>query len=394
MGNHTDPSIIRIGYVLTSIWEGGLERFVLTLANELPRDRYEVFVYALLKDNPWIDRFHAAGIRTRVLDARNRSPLRGLPHNALALARLSRMLAADRVDIVHTPDFYPGFMGRIASMLARVPARVHTLHSVYDWYPPFVFPIQRLLGHKTDVVTGVSRAALEFSRTRERHSEHKYQLIPNGADANRFRPDPVRRNTFRAELGWAPDDIVVGSVGARTPRKGHPLLAQAIAPLMRQDPRVRLAVLGPHGGAADTCAEVAALLGPELAPRLHHLAPRSDVENAFSAFDIHCMPSEVEGLSFASIEGMLSGCISVFSDLPAFREVSDDGASALLYRRGDAQALRNALTNAIAMLPAREEWTSHVRERTLASFGQSEMVASYRELYERLARKSVPSTAR
>jgi len=394
MGKHTDPTTIRIGYVLTSIREGGLERFVLTLANELPRTRYKIFVYALLKDNPWIDRFHAIGVPTRVLDARNRSPLRGLAHNAVALARLSRMLAADRIDIVHTPDFYPGFLGRIASMLARVPARVHTLHSVYDWYPSFVFPIQRLLGRRTDVVTGVSRAALEFSRIRERHSDHKYQLIPNGADENRFRPDPVRRSAFRAEHGWAPDDIVVGTVGARTPRKGHPLLAQAIAPLMRQDPRIRLVVLGAHGGDTDTRDEVAALLGPELAPRLHHLAPRSDVENAFAAFDIHCMPSEVEGLSFASIEGMLSGCISVFSDLPAFREVSQDGASALLYPHGDAQALRETLTRAIAMLPTREEWTSRVRERTLASFGQAEMVASYGALYERLARKSASATRR
>lgn len=387
MNRQAAPSVIRIGYVLTSIREGGLERFVLTLADELPRARFKIFVYALLQDNPWISRFHESGIETRVLNARNRSPIRGIPHNTIAMARLSRMLASDRIDIVHTPDFYPAFIGRIASLVARVPGRVHTLHSVYDWYPSFVFPLQRLLGRKTDVVTGVSRAAIDFSRARERHPEHKYRLIPNGADEQRFRPDSKRRQAFRDQMGWSSDDILVGSVGARTPRKGHPLLAKAIAPLMQQDPRIRLAILGAHGGDTDTRDEVAALLGPQLATRLHHLEPRADVENAFATFDIHCMPSDVEGLSFASIEGLLSGCVSVFSDLPAFREVTDDGEFAMLYQCGDESALREALAKAISILPQRQEWITLGRNRTLERFTQAKMVTAYSELYEGITRK-------
>lgn len=379
---------IRVAHILTSIQEGGLERFVLTLASELPRDQFDVKVYALLRDNPWIEEFRSRGIPVRVLNARNRMGILGLGHNVFALGRLSRWLVADRIDIVHTPDFYPAFMGRMASFLARVPSRVHTLHSVYDWYPDLVFPVQRLLGRGTDLITGVSHAAIAFSKEREGFPEDKYRLVPNGADGNRFRPDPQRCREFREEQGWAVDDIVVGAVGARTPRKGHPLLAQAMAPLMRENPRLRLAILGASGGPVDTRAEVESILGPELADRFHALAPRKDVERAYAAFDIHCMPSEVEGLSFASIEGQLTGCISVFSDLPAFREVSDGGTTALIFRQGDMVDLQRALSLAISMVPSKTAWGQRARDRALEQFSQERMVQSYARIYSQLAAKS------
>jgi len=303
------------------------------------------------------------------------------------LSSLIRSMVQDRIDIVHTPDFFPAFLGRVASLFAGVPHRVHTLHSVYEWYPDFVFPIQKLLGRSTEIITGVSRAAIEFSRTKEGLPEEKYRLVPNGADGDRFRPDPERSLEFRREQGWSSDDLVVGTVGARTPRKMHPLLARSLAPLMRQNPRIRLAILGNKGRSVDTRSEVEAALGEDLRDRLHFLDPRPDVERVFSAFDIHCMPSEVEGLSFASIEGLLSGCISVFSDLPAFQEVSEGGETAILFRQGDESDLRRALETALDRVSSKVKWGVQSRERTLEKFGQDRMVSTYAAIYAELVQK-------
>jgi len=386
MPNLTTSKPIRVAHVLTSLSEGGLERFSLTLATNLPRERFDIRIYALLRDNPWIAEFESRGIPVTVLDGNNRPGFGGTFKNLSAVVCLARAFRRDGIQIVHTPDFYPALMGRLASLLAGVPSRVHTLHSVYDWFPSFVHPIQRLLGRFTDVVTGVSRQAIEFSRRYDKLPDSKYRLIHNGSDEGRFRPDPAQRHRTRQEYGWRDDDLIVGSVGARTPRKGHPLLAEAMIPLMLNDPRMRLVIVGATSYRyPDTRPRIEALLAAKgLSDRCHFLSPRSDIENVFSAFDIHCMPSEVEGLSFASIEGMMSGCVSVFSDLPAFREVSGSEGTGFLFERGDVLKLRQALVQAAAIPWSDPVLPRRARQHAIECFGQDRMLREYASIYTQL----------
>jgi len=380
---------IRVGHVLTSLCEGGLERFSLLLASQLPKDRFDIKIYSLMRNNSWLDEFRSRGIQVEIFDADNQPRLASLPRNFKALIQLSRAMARDDIDVVHTPDFFPAFMGRVASMVARVPARVHTLHSVYDWYPSLVFPIQRLLGRRTDIITGVSRPVLDYSRSRERLPADKYRLIHNGADEMRFRPDPQARAEFRRSHGWADDDVVVGSVGARTPRKGHPLLAEAMLPLLRHDPKLRLAIIGSHNAKdTDTRPRIEAVASQAgVAERVQFLSPRSDIERAYRSFDIHCMPSDVEGLSFAAIEGLMSGCVSVFSDLPAFREVVEDRRTGYLFEKGDVQGLRQSLVQAAAVPWSDPVWTERARRHVVERFGQTRMLEGYASIYEELGRR-------
>ncbi|MEK7393033.1 MAG: hypothetical protein AAB214_10755, partial [Fibrobacterota bacterium] len=88
---------IRVGHVLTSLCEGGLERFSLSLATNLPKDRFEIKVYALLRENTWLEEFRSKGISVEVFDADNRPRLRSLPRNLKALLQLSRAMSRDGI---------------------------------------------------------------------------------------------------------------------------------------------------------------------------------------------------------------------------------------------------------------------------------------------------------
>ena len=48
----------------------------------------------------------------------------------------------------------------------------------------------------------------------------------------------------RASWGWAPDELVVGTVGNLTPMKDHATLVRAAAALHRKHPSTRFAILG------------------------------------------------------------------------------------------------------------------------------------------------------
>src|ERR1035437_4150395 len=140
MGTLTSDRV-RVAYVLTALCEGGLERFTLELGQRLPRDRFEPIVFCLTPLAPWANRFRKADIPVHIYNARNKPGIASGWPNLQAILQLARDFRRQRIDIVHTCDFYPATMGRLAAFLARVPARVHTLHSLYDWYPGWVHHI-------------------------------------------------------------------------------------------------------------------------------------------------------------------------------------------------------------------------------------------------------------
>jgi glycosyltransferase involved in cell wall biosynthesis len=374
-----------VGYVLTALCEGGLERFTLELARRLPRDRFRPIVFCLTPLAPWADRFREADVPLLTYRARNKPGFASAWPNLWTLRLLARDFRRQRIQIVHTCDFYPAAMGRIAALLARVPGRVHTLHSLYDWYPGWAHQVNRLLATRTHQVTAVSHPVLESSLRLDKLPSDKYRLVHNGVDAREFQPKEASRREFRDMLGIQPSARIVATVGAYTERKGHRTVAEAVLPLMEQDPLLHLVLIG-------TVPEPKFDLRPELvamfesagmASRLHMPGPLDDVRTAYCGCDIFCMASLVEGLSLACIEAQMCSCLCVLSDIPSFREVVQEGINGFLFPVGDAKALRHTFTQALN-LPRDREDAIRKQARLLAveRFPIDSTIASYMGIYE------------
>src|SRR5690606_10572466 len=70
---------------------------------------------------------------------------------------------------------------------------------------------------------------------------------------------------------------------------------------------------------------------------------RSDVANVLAAADIFVFPSLYEGLGGSLIEAMAMKLPVVASDIPAIREVVEDGRSGYLAPPGNVSALAGAI---------------------------------------------------
>lgn len=383
------PGPIRVGYVLTAVWEGGLERFTFDLVRAMDRREFLPHLYVLTPHNPWLEIFQELDFPIRVFQGGNQLSAANAWPIARTFGQLASSLRKDRVEILHTCDFFPATLGRCASLLARVPRRVHTLHSLYDWHPRWTHVVNRMLARSTDMVTAVSASAAEAASRTEGIPASKLVTILNGADLERFRPLPGEREAVRAELGLPEGSLLIGSIGSLTTRKAHHLLVEAVAPLMASDRRLHVAIFGAaHGGPQDNLARVQEAIGASGFPdRIRIHPPRPDVERLLSAFDFFCMPSIVEGLSLASVEAQLCGSLSVYSDIGPFREVVRDGENGLLFQSGNVESLRQALARAMD-LGARE---SVVRTAAVddarTRFDKRRMVGTYLDLYRSLAAK-------
>lgn len=376
----------RIAFVLTAVHEGGLERFTGDLMDSLPREEFEPVLYVLTPNNPWINEFQRRGIEIRIYDASNAVRFRSLPSLLRAFLRLRSDFKKDRVELVHTCDFLPAAIGRLAALFSGVRFRVHTLHSLYEWFPKWAHILNRWLSKYTQVITAVSQSAADSARKLESISEAKLQVVLNGADVERFSFSHESRQRIRHELGVAQDEILVGTVGSLTTRKGQEILVEAMGKLPAMARPWRVVIFGAaYGGPQDNLPTVkAAIVRNGLESRIEIHPPRNDVPALLSAFDVFCMTSRVEGLSLASVEAQLCRCLSVFSDIGPFREVVKDGWNGFLFRSEDPDSLAEVLTRVMGSLDSLEEVRDNARADALERFDKKRMSAAYIGIYRKL----------
>lgn len=378
---------IRIGQVLTSLWDGGLERTVLQVAEGLPHDRFETRIYPLIDHNPWAMEFTRRGIEVRSFGARNRGGARTALRNCAATLDLARCMRRDRIDVAVVHDFFPGTLGRVSSLLAGVPRRVAVLHSTYDWLGRPHGAVNHLLGRWTDAVVAVSAAARDDSLRRDRLSPGKYRIVHNGVDENLFRRDDGLRLQVRRELGLSEDAVAIGYIAGIRESKRQLDLIQAAEELRREFQGLHLVLVGtvrPHESRYADLVE-RAISGGRASGWIHRLEDRRDIPAVLSAMDVYAAPSGSEGFGLALVEAMMCELPICCSDIAAFREIAAQGDALKLHPTGDVRALRDNLADLIRTPSLRGELGRMARARAVAAFSQSTMLSAWRALFEDLA---------
>jgi phosphatidylinositol alpha-mannosyltransferase len=163
-------------------------------------------------------------------------------------------------------------------------------------------------------------------------------IIPNGVHVGAFAQGPPLPGLRRGSDGPS-----IGFLGRYDePRKGLPVLLEAMRTVVRRYPGAQLLVAG-RGDPEDLREQ----LGPELRPSVALLGELTEADKAafLRSVDVYCAPNLLgESFGVILIEALAAGAPIVASDLDAFAKVLDDGAAGVLVRRGDAAALARALT--------------------------------------------------
>src|SRR5262249_35104087 len=126
------------------------------------------------------------------------------------------------------------------------------------------------------------------------------EIVPNGIEVERYKPDAAARANVRRELGIADNAMVLAHVARVDPMKDHAGFLRAMAQL--PDVQALLVAAGTE--------ELAAT------PSVHRLGRRADVPRLLAAADIVVSSSAFgEGFSNAIAEGMACGLPPVATDV-------------------------------------------------------------------------------
>jgi len=355
---------MRIVHVVQGLGIGGQERLVMQLCHELVARGHEPAIVSL---SPGGEVRAEAG-RVPVYDA-----TRAHGPDPSLVARLAILLAKLRADVVHTHNPSPLLHAMPAALLARVRRRVHTKHGA-NVYGPRGLWAARAVVRAIDAVVAVSPETAHVARVKERVSERRLHVVPNGIPLAGLGRDARARERIRAELGIAPDAVVVGSVGRLAPEKEYPLLVRAVAPMLGDD--VRLVLVGEGQARAD----IERSIPPERSRFVTLTGLRRDVPALLAAFDLFVLCSRTEGLPLAVPEAMASELPVVATSVGGLPSVVPDDCGALV-PSGDAVALSRAIGDLVRDRPRARAMGEAARRHALASFSIERMADAYERIY-------------
>lgn len=353
-------------------WAGG-ERYLLALATELDRKRFELAV-VVPGPGPLVERLHALDVETaRVpLDARLVSPA--------AFLGLVRALERLRPTIVQSHGARSNVYTRLAARYAGVPIVLSTVHnSLFDydvpgWRRTLYVLAERLTSPLADRIVAVSAAIARDLVERYGIAAARTVVVRNGIDAWAFRPtrEPA---AVRADLGVAGGRRVVVMAGRMTPQKGWDVLLEAAARLaaVRSDLAWVLVGDGPLRPALTRRAA-------ELAVAAHFTGARADMADVLGCADVVVLASRSEGLPFTLLEAMALGKPVVATRVGGVPEVVEEGRSGRLVPREDPAALATAIADVLEA-PDAAAMGARGRARVEAAFTLDGMVRALEGVY-------------
>ncbi len=208
------------------------------------------------------------------------------------------------------------------------------------WYS-FLAMQKKVVQQLEHVITVSHQSQQDIAAAFDRPVE-KIQVIPNGVDANIFKPlDNVTRTAFR----------LITTASSDQPLKGLSVLLRALAQLRSEFPDVHLVVIGKLKENGETQKELQALNLQDVVQFKSGISNQQLVEE-YAQASIAIVPSLYEGFGLPAAEAMACAVPLICSDGGALPEVVGDAAR--LVRAGNVDDLQTALHELLSDSEVRE----------------------------------------
>ena len=366
---------------------GGAERQAYELTSRLNSRKYRLTLIALRGEGNLAEFFRSIpDLSVITLEIKN--PLS-------TLIQLSSLLAERKVQVIHSfldsTHFY-------SLLLRAIRWRLKLILSIRDSREDRAFGYTTLRSRAKERLLELflkhSRflASMQISNSEAGRRmfggkrASKITVIPNGIDCEKFKPDFSARERIRNAINVPSETPLVGILANCTAYKDYPTFIRAAQIVLRDLKDVHFLSIGENrtkvGDFAKSLVEVFGVKD-----RFHFLGRRCDVERLLPGLDLLCSSSVTEGFSNAICEGMSCGVPCIVTDVGDSRIIVGD--TGLVVRPGHPEEFATAIT-CILRLSARDsrELGMKARQRIVANYEVSQMVAQYERIYESLIQSS------
>ena len=378
---------IRVLLFVNGFGMGGTERHVVNLVGALDRSRFDVRLGCFKRWGHLLGEIESRGVPIREY------PIDSL-HNHRTLhqqLRFARDLMRDRIEIVHTHNFYANVFALPAARLAGVRVVLASIRDTGVYQTPMQKNVQKIacrLAHRVVVNADAIRDWL----VADGYRPDRIVVIRNGIDLSGFRR-PRDPGEVRREIDVPAGAPLVVMVSRLHELKGLDDFLDAAAILAGRRRDVHFLVVGERfksrsgewerdGVYQQVLERQAQRLG--IADRVRFTGFRLDVPALLAASTVSVLPSLSEGLSNTVLESMAAGLPVVTTNVGGTPEAVTDGENGLLVVPRDPPALARAIGRVLDDPGLARRLGENARDRIERHFSLEGMARRTEELYRAL----------
>ncbi len=266
-------------------------------------------------------------------------------------ARLIETIESARPDVILETHIAFSLAGKIASEQTGVPLVLDDVAPAWEEEQQYGVGLKDKAHEVYKEVTESARLLVAVSPTIRDYlrgqglPDSKLILVPNGIDASLFRAGE-QPGKVRAQYGIAPDTMLIVFVGSFQPYHRVDLLIRAFKTLDTTR-KTHLLLVG-EGARTAECKALAAELGLMDRITFTGAIDYSKVGSYVAAADVTVLPGNLDyGNSMKIYEYLALGKPVVAPDQPTVTDMVTHDQTAYLFKRDDAEALKNALKTVI-----------------------------------------------
>ena len=334
-----------------------------------------------------LERCRAGGVHVALIPSLRREihPWRDL----VSYRKIKRVLAEFAPDVVHTHSAKGGLLGRAAAWSLGVKVIVHTVHGAP--FHPYqgragraVFrTCERWAARRCHALISVADAMTDLLVQANVAPREKFHTIYSGMDVDCFLRAHEDRDQTRRELGYRPEDVVIGKVARLFHLKGHADVIRAARQVIAARPEVRFLFVG-DGLLKNQLDRQIAAAGLTGHFQFTGLAPPERIPALIAAMDIVVHASLREGLAKVLPQALIAGKPVVSYDVDGAREVVLPGQTGILVPPQSIELLAEALVQLAGDAALRQRLGAEGARRFADVFRHEQMTAKVRALYQEL----------
>lgn len=359
----------RLLQLITTLDPGGAEHMLLALTDRL-RGRFESHVGYFKGDGGLAERFRAIGVPVHALGIRGRADWR-------CLRRTRRLIRTLRPALIATHLFKADTYGAAAALGTGIPIVCHKHNEDQYLLRRPIGALGRVVARRARAVITISDAVSRFFVERAGFPAGKLVRIHHGIALGA----PAAPLDLVAGFDLPTDAIVFGTVARLTAQKGIGTLLDATERVVREEPRVRVVVVG---DGEDRAALEAARARLGLDSIVRFAGRRDDVDAFLAAADGFVLPSNWEGFGIVLLEAMAQACPVIATRVGGIPEVVEDGVTGRLVPAGDPAALADAMLDVVRDPATTARRVAAATDRLAERFSLDRMADETAATYERV----------
>lgn len=364
--------MIRVAHILDTPGPGGAENVLVSLVRGL--DPESISSSVCIREDSWMHGQLGNGHMDYMFLRDARALDMGL------LASMVRYIKSNKIDVVHSHEFFMNMYGSLAAYLSGIPC-IAIVHGHVDYAAG---KLRRRMAYRR--VASASHLVAVSNQLADRFSkevgvpESRIHTIYNGIETEKFRAGHDL-DSLRAELGIPRDAPVVGMVGNLYPVKGYKYFIKAMEIVRSEFPQAVFLVCG-RGELRDELESLSAQCG--LRDHIRFLGFRDDVPALLQLMDVFALSSLSEGLSLSILEAMAAGKPTVVTDVGGNSEIVVEGETGFLVPSEDEKKLAEKVCVLLRDKGLRDRLGKCGQGRVDSLFSQERMLEDYQNLYKAL----------